>query len=124
MLEIELPFWIDRSDCKVDIDDRRISVKVRGEMSLTRTYWRDGAQESKKAYAGPVDVSNCVWSLDDEIAGNGEKIKVRVYVNALKLVTSRSTNAREENVEGREGREGLTACTTSRSFTIPPHFSR
>ena len=77
VLEIELPFWIDRSDCKVDIDDRQLSVKVRGEMNMTRTYWRDPAQEGKKAYAGPVDVSNCVWSLDDEITGNGEKIKVR-----------------------------------------------
>ena len=76
VMEIELPFWIDKEDCRIDIGERRVSIKVRGERSLTRTYWRDPEQESKRDYRGPVDAGDSMWSLDDEIAGNGERIKV------------------------------------------------
>ena len=80
ILEFELPFWIDKDDCRVSIDSEKIRVRVRGEINLSRTYWRDIEQEDKGNYAGPVDVSNSIWSLDDEIAGNGEKIKVRSFL--------------------------------------------
>jgi len=76
VMEIELPFWIDKDDCRIDINEHQVSINVRGEKSLRRTFWRDPEQESKRDYQGPVDVNNSVWSLDDEITGNGERIKV------------------------------------------------
>lgn len=40
-VEIELPFWIDSDDVRVQITSHQLSIQVRNEINLTRTYWRD-----------------------------------------------------------------------------------
>ena len=87
ILEFELPFWIDKDDCKVEIGTEKLIVKVRGEVNVCRTYWRDLEQEQKGNYVGPVDISNSMWSLDDEIAGNGERVKVHDSTYLLLIVS-------------------------------------
>ncbi len=72
VLEIELPFWIEGSDCDVRVDEYGLTVNVLNEIDgLTRTFWRPGVDPNEKQkhpgkphYLLPEETA---WSLDREI---------------------------------------------------------
>lgn len=49
LLELELPFWIDAEDCRVEFGERQLSVDVRNTLRLERTYWRNRWVRSGRA---------------------------------------------------------------------------
>eukprot|EP00958_Prasinococcus_capsulatus_P015003 scaffold1590_cov417-Prasinococcus_capsulatus_cf.AAC.8 len=73
IVEIDCPFWIEKDDCTVVITADGISVKVRGYCDFHRTYFKDSDPASKHV---PVDVQECLWSLDGGEDEDGEAIKV------------------------------------------------
>jgi len=78
-MEIQLPFWIDKEDCFVEITPRFVHVRVRNEVELFRTYWRDTKKEKEpkgEPYKGVVDAAESSWCLDDEENAEGEPCKV------------------------------------------------
>lgn len=76
ILHIELPFWIDTEDVRVDIDEAGISIAVRGSLYLRRTYWRNRDEESRRRDYKIVDVEECCWSLEEDTDANGEDCKL------------------------------------------------
>ena len=70
---MQVPFWIDKGDVVVDITEKAITVEVRNQLHLHRTFWK--VQEGKK---GVVVPDECIWSLDEDKDDNGDDIKVRV----------------------------------------------
>mmetsp|Transcript_9128 Transcript_9128/g.15666 ORF Transcript_9128/g.15666 Transcript_9128/m.15666 type:complete len:532 (+) Transcript_9128:380-1975(+) len=71
VMEIKVPFWIDKGDVVVDITEKAITVEVRNQLQLQRTFWK--VQEGKK---GVVVPDECIWSLDEDTDDNGDDIKV------------------------------------------------
>lgn len=39
LLEIQVPFWIDADDVRVDIGEQQLHVYVRNTYCFCRTYW-------------------------------------------------------------------------------------
>ena len=75
VLEVELPFWIEASDVRVDVTSRGLELKVNGELeNLRRTFWKDPesgdskAGSSNKLNKGDVILAEeTAWSLDKEM---------------------------------------------------------
>ena len=38
-LELQVPFWIDANDVRVDIGEHQLKVSVRNTFRFSRTYW-------------------------------------------------------------------------------------
>lgn len=51
LLELELPFWIEREDVGVDFGRAQLRVGVRNTLQLARTYWRNRSAGGRLAAA-------------------------------------------------------------------------
>lgn len=40
-MDLELPFWVEPDDVRVDIDSHKVEVNVRSSYNIKRTFWRD-----------------------------------------------------------------------------------
>ncbi len=84
ILEFQVPFWIESDDVKVEITPRELTVWVRNELSVSKTYWRNESEEKRAPETyGVVDVEQSMWSLDDDTNEEGEDCKC-VLVNLVK----------------------------------------
>lgn len=107
IFELDVPFWIDAEDVDVRITDRHLTVRVRNEYDVRREFWRNKEMEETEArggasYPGPVDPTNCAWSLDEEQDANGDPIKV-VMVHLAKPART----AKETTFEGSKRNDNL-----------------
>ena len=78
IMEIELPFWIDEEDVRVDITKRTVRVRVTNEIDTIRHFWwkTDGHEELRANWEAIVP-EECAWSLDDEsVNSKGEKCRI------------------------------------------------
>jgi len=67
ILEVELPFWIEAEDVDVSIGSHHLLVRVKNQLSLSKTYWRNRAEEKKNPEKyHVVDVDESMWCLDEE----------------------------------------------------------
>jgi len=84
-LEFEVPFWIEPRDVRVEVGPRDLRVAVRNELSVVKTYWRNRSEEKKHPETYEVvDVSESLWSLDDDTSeATGEDCKC-LFVNLVK----------------------------------------
>jgi HSP20 family molecular chaperone IbpA len=76
VLSLEVPFWIDMEDVKVDISDIGIDIEVRNQVRVKRTFWRNAEEEARSDEYRVVDVDACSWQLEDDIGGDGERCKL------------------------------------------------
>ena len=76
LLSFELPFWIEADDVRVDITGEGVDVKVRNELSVRRTFWRNAEEEARSDEYQVVDVAACSWQLEDDISEDGGKCKL------------------------------------------------
>ncbi|PSC71468.1 heat shock [Micractinium conductrix] len=82
LLELELPFWIDAEDCRVEFGERQLSVDVRNTLRLERTYWRNSGEEARSRDYTVIDQAQCVWSLEEDCDASGERCKLLVLTLA------------------------------------------
>lgn len=84
ILEFFLPFWIEGEDVRVSIGERGLTVWVRNEAQVQKTYWRNEEEERRdpKKYR-VVDVEESMWSLDEDTNEAGEDCKC-LLVNLVK----------------------------------------
>jgi len=111
VMEIQLPFWIDTEDCKVDITKEGITIDVRNQLNIKRTFWRNESEAKKKSnYEGPVLPEQCVWSLDDETNDEGERVKmlmitlVKPELTEDEIMWKKGNRMDNMNVDRRDGR--------------------
>jgi hypothetical protein len=114
ILEMNLPFWIDASDVRVDVTETDLTIDVRNTVHLHRTYWRNRyhaphctlppchtwnlrtnrggglccrEEEQRRRDYQVVDVPSCVWSLDEDVDGAGERCRVLMVTLARPELT-------------------------------------
>ena len=98
VVQIELPFWIDADDVRVEVGPAALGVHVRNTLALRRAYWRNAEEEGRRpeSYA-VVDPEQSVWSLEEDADGRGERCKVLT-------VTLARPGPTEEEVTWKRGR--------------------
>lgn len=96
MVQIELPFWIDPEDVKVDVGDRELSVQVRNTLNLRRHYWRNEEQEARRRDYEVVDKAQCCWGLEEDTNAQGERCKTLT-------VTLARPEPTEEEIQWKKG---------------------
>ncbi|KAL4457675.1 hypothetical protein ABPG75_012540 [Micractinium tetrahymenae] len=97
LLELELPFWIEREDVAVDFGHDRLRVGVRNTLQLARTYWRNSQEESRRRDYAVIVPEQCVWSLEEDMNAEGERCKLLVATLARPDLT-------EEEVTYKKGK--------------------
>ena len=111
LLQIELPFWIDPEDVRVDIGEVDVTVEVRNAYSLKRRYWRSAEEEARQRDYRVVDVDQCCWSLEEDTDVGGERCKVLT-------VTLARPEPTQEEIQWKKGRrQDNTAAKRPGSMT-------
>ena len=96
IVQIELPFWIDPEDVKVDVGDLELSVRVRNTLNLKRTYWQNEEEAQKREDYVAVDKAQCYWGLEEDTNAQGERCKVLT-------VTLARPEPTEEEIQWKKG---------------------
>lgn len=91
LMEFELPFWIDHDDVRVNITADGVSVDVRNQLSVVRSFWKDrealSNEKKKKDYMGAIMVNDSAWVLEEDFDANGEPCKTLMITFILPPLT-------------------------------------
>ncbi|DBA99584.1 hypothetical protein WJX82_005130 [Trebouxia sp. C0006] len=86
LLEIQVPFWIDADDVRVDIGEQQLHVYVRNTFCFCRTYWTN--REHKGDHKSSIDVDESSWVLDEDSDGSNDSWHSLMICLARPAVTS------------------------------------
>lgn len=96
MVQIELPFWIDTEDVRVEFGATVLSVEVRNTMNVQRTYWRNLDEHTKRRDYRVINQEECCWSLEEDTDAKRERCKVLT-------VTLARPEPTEEEIQWKKG---------------------
>eukprot|EP01023_Acetabularia_acetabulum_P031611 TRINITY_DN29616_c0_g3_i1.p2 TRINITY_DN29616_c0_g3~~TRINITY_DN29616_c0_g3_i1.p2 ORF type:complete len:208 (+),score=25.37 TRINITY_DN29616_c0_g3_i1:362-985(+) len=108
----DLPFWIERGDIYVNIDDQILVVAVRGELFIQREFWKPGF----------VNVSLCDWNLEkekDEIKRSSQKLSISLifdYGDEQQNVKDWFQNIDRKSVLIGKGKKGVALFKDDNDF--------
>lgn len=86
VMELTLPFWIERGDVGVAFAEHGVDVVVRNTLHVARTFWRNEEEAARRPDYRAVDVDDCLWSLDEEEV-DGEEVRILMLTLAKPPLT-------------------------------------